>query len=92
MDKPYETETKGGKKEERIYVDSGKFVIYSYKDESTGKMIKSKLILIGNKNNAYFLIPMKDKSLAINAQFNLESEVNMDGKSIKLNEILKNIK
>ncbi len=92
MNKPYETETKKGKKEERVYVDSGKFIVYSYRDESTGKITKSKLILIGNKNNAYFLIPVKDKNLAINAQFDLESEVNMNNKSIKLKDILENIK
>ncbi len=92
MDKPYETESKNGRKEERIYVDSGKFVIYSYRDESTGKITKSKLILTGNKSIAYFLIPMKDKNLAINASFDLESEVNIAGNSVKLREILKNIK
>ena len=92
MDRPYETETKKGKKEERVYVDSGKFIVYSYRDESSGKITKSKLILIGNKKNAYFLIPMKDKNLAINARFDLESEVNMNNKSTKLKDILENIK
>ena len=82
MVEPYETKTKAGKIEEGIYVDSGKFIRYSYRDETTGKITKDKLILIGNNKIAYFLIPMGNKDLAINAEFDLNSSVK-DGESVK---------
>jgi hypothetical protein len=91
MVEPYETKTKAGKIEERIYVDSGKFIRYSYKDKTTGKLTKDKLILIGNNQIAYFLIPMGNKDLAINAEFDLNSSVK-DGESVKkLTDILSKI-
>ncbi len=91
MLEPYETQTKSGKLEERIYMDSGKFIRYSYKDESTGKITKDKLILIGNNQIAYFLIPTGNKDLAIKAEFDLNSSVK-DGESVKkLKDILEKL-
>ena len=91
MLEPYETQTKSGKLEERIYMDSGKFIRYSYKDESTGKITKDKLILIGNNQIAYFMIPTGNKDLAIKAEFDLNSSVK-DGESVKkLKDILEKL-
>ncbi|WMT50431.1 MAG: hypothetical protein RE471_05470 [Ferroplasma sp.] len=82
MAEPYETKTKSGKLEERIYVDSGKFIRYSYKDKTTGKITKDKIILLGNNQMAYFLIPAGNKELAIKAEFDLNASVK-EGDSIK---------
>lgn len=82
MVEPYETQTKSGKLEERIYVDSGKFIRYSYKDKTTGKVTKDKIILLGKNQTAYFLIPTGSKELAIKAKFDLNASVK-DGESIK---------
>lgn len=91
MLEPYETQTKSGKLEERIYADSGKFIRYSYKDKTTGKLTKDKLILIGKDEIAYFLIPTGNRELAISAEFDLNSSVK-DGESVKkLKDILSQI-
>jgi hypothetical protein len=91
MVEPYETQTKAGKLEERIYVDSGKFIRYSYKDKATGKVVKDKIILLGKNQMAYFLIPAGNKELAIKAEFDLNSSVK-DGESVrKLMDILSQI-
>ncbi len=89
MDKEYSTKTKNGKIEDRIYEDSGKFIIYSYMDEKTGKKTKRKLILLGeNEQCAYFLIPIKGRELAINTEYDLNSKVEKDGKAVKLKDII----
>ncbi|KJE49580.1 MULTISPECIES: hypothetical protein [Acidiplasma] len=89
MDNDYMTKTKAGRIEERVYEDSGKFLSYYYKDSETGKRVKSKIILIGkNETKAYFLIPMKDKELAINADFDLDSKVNLNGEAVSLRDLI----
>ncbi len=89
MDKEYSTKSKTGKMEDRIYEDFGKFIIYSYMDENTGKKTKRKLILLGkNKQCAYFLIPVSGKELAITTGYDLDAKVEKDGESIKLRDII----
>ncbi|WP_337861132.1 hypothetical protein [Ferroplasma sp.] len=88
----YETKTKAGKIEERIFKDAGKFVIYAYKDKDTGKQIKEKLILIGNGNRAYFLIPTGSRDLAIPAQFDLDTSLKEEGTVRTVKDYLDNIK
>ncbi|BAB59273.1 TVG0139918 [Thermoplasma volcanium GSS1] len=86
--KEYETETKGGKVEARVFIDSGKFVIYGYEED--GKMEKKyRLVLKGEKENrSFFIIPTGNKrNLAIDADFESEVYVLKDGKSVKVSDL-----
>lgn len=84
----YETITKNGKVERRIYIDSGKFVIYGY--ESEGKLSnKIRVIMEGREKRSFFLIDTgKARNLAINAGFEDDIAVLKEGKSIKVATLL----
>ena len=84
----YETVTKNGKVERRIYVDSGKFAIYGY--ESEGKLSnKFRVVMNGREKRSYFLIDTgKVRNLAIKAEFEDDIAVLKDGKSIKIADLL----
>ena len=84
----YETVTKNGKVERRIYVDSGKFAIYGY--ESEGKLSnKFRVVMNGREKRSYFLIDTgKVRNLAIKAEFEDDIAVLKDGKSIKVADLL----
>jgi hypothetical protein len=89
---PYETKTKSGKIEERIFKDAGKFVIYSYIDVKTGKHVKEKLILIGSEQKAYFIIHAGSRDLAIPAQFDMEACLKGDGTTKTVKDYINGIK
>ncbi|MGC8561771.1 MAG: hypothetical protein ACP5NO_01035 [Thermoplasmata archaeon] len=84
----YETVTKSGKVERRIYIDSGNFVIYGY--ESGGKLSnKVRVLLKGSEKKSFFLIDTgKGRNLAINADFEDDTSILKDGKSIKVTDLL----
>ena len=84
----YETVTKNGKVERRIYVDSGKFAIYGY--ESEGKLSnKFRVVMNGREKRSYFLIDTgKVRNLAIKAEFEDDIAILKDGKSIKVADLL----
>ena len=84
----YETVTKNGKVERRIYVDSGKFAIYGY--ESEGKLSnKFRVVMNGREKRSYFLIDTgKVRNLAIKAEFEDDIAILKDGKSLKIADLL----
>jgi hypothetical protein len=92
MTESYEAKTKSGKIEERTFLDSGKFIIYSYIDEATGKHIKNKLILIGNEKKAYLMIPTGSRELAIEAEFDPGTSLKVGDQIKTIDELLNEIK
>ncbi|MCY0851365.1 MAG: hypothetical protein OWQ34_01330 [Thermoplasma acidophilum] len=86
--KEYETETKGGKIEKRVFIDSGSFVIYGY--ETDGKMDKKiRLVLNGvNGKRSYFIIPTGNRrSLAIDADYEDDVFVLKDGRAVRVRDL-----
>ncbi|MEM0167018.1 MAG: hypothetical protein QW364_05370 [Thermoplasmatales archaeon] len=84
----YETITKQGKIEKRIYIDSGKFVLYGY-DSGEGLTNKYRLLLSGNDKKSFFLISTsKHRGITVEAQFEDEVYILKDGKSVKVSELL----
>ncbi len=69
-----------GKKEVRLFIERGTYVKYTYTDPDTGNIIKAgkETIILKSDNNSkdkfekIFLIPTKDKSLAIKTNFDSE--------------------
>jgi len=66
-----------GKKEVRLFVETGTYVKYTYTNPDTGNVIKEgkeTIILKSNegKFEKIFFIPTKDKSLAIRTKFDKE--------------------
>ncbi|MEM0136738.1 MAG: hypothetical protein QXU18_16165 [Thermoplasmatales archaeon] len=85
--KDYETITKKGAVERRVYIDSGKFVIYGYESEG-GLSNKIRLVLNGKEKKSFFLIETgKKKRLAINAAFEDEISILKDGKPIRVADL-----
>ncbi|MEM0127829.1 MAG: hypothetical protein QXO03_01915 [Thermoplasmatales archaeon] len=84
----YETLTKQGKIEKRIYVDSGKFVLYGY--ESEGKLTnKYRLMLSGKNKKSMFLISTgKSKGITVDADFEDEIYILTEGKAVRVSELL----
>ncbi|MGC8645609.1 MAG: hypothetical protein ACP5UO_05020 [Thermoplasmata archaeon] len=84
----YETKTKQGKIERRVYLDSGKFVLYGY--ESDGKLTnKVRLVLAGNEKKSKFLITTgKGKGITVDADYEDDVYILRDGKAVKVSELL----
>lgn len=84
----YETVTKKGTVEKRVFVDSGKFAIYGY--ESEGKVSnKFRVVLNGTNKKSFFLIDTgKGRGLTINADYEDNLKVLKDGKSVQLSDFL----
>lgn len=84
----YETLTKQGKLEKRVFIDSGKFVIYGY--ELNGKLTnKSRILLKGEKKRSLFIINTgKGRNLAVDAEYEDEVFVLRDGKPLRVSEEL----
>ncbi len=57
------TKTKKGSIELRIFLRRGKFVEYTYMNQKTKKLTKKRKIVLKSedKDEAYFIIPMKQK-------------------------------
>ncbi|CAC12574.1 hypothetical protein [Thermoplasma acidophilum] len=86
--KEYETETKGGKIEKRVFIDSGSFVIYGY--ETDGKMDKKVRLVLNGRNGkrSYFIIPTGNRrSLAIDADYEDDVFVLKDGQAVKVRDL-----
>ncbi len=84
----YETRTKSGSIEKRVYVDSGTFVIYAYqKDGDTPN--KFRYVFKGKEKRSFFLIDTgKARNITIKAEYEDDISVLKDGKSVKVSELL----
>ncbi len=84
----FETKTKQGKVERRIYIDSGKFVLYGY--ESNGKLTnKIKLVLSGKTKRSIFIVnTSNNRGISINTEYEDDVYILRDGKPVKVSEIL----
>ncbi len=83
----YKTLTKKGRIESRVYVDSGRYVIYGY--ESDGKLSnKLRVVLNGHEKRSFFLInTARGKSLALDAAYEDDVNILKDGKSSKVSDL-----
>ncbi|MCD6461459.1 MAG: hypothetical protein J7L61_01810 [Thermoplasmata archaeon] len=56
------TTSKRGRREARVLVDRGEFILYTYADPETGRPLgeKDRLVLKGRETLEFFIIPMKD--------------------------------
>lgn len=86
--KEYETKTKQGKIEKRIYMDSGRFVIYGYEDE--GKITKKlRIVLKGNERKSIFIINTgKGRDIAIDADYEDQIYVLKGETPVKVEDLL----
>jgi hypothetical protein len=84
----YETKTKQGKIERRIYLDSGRFVIYGY--ESEGKMTsKYRIVLKGRENKSLFIIRTgTGKNIAVDAEFEDTVKLLKDGEPVLVSDLV----
>lgn len=84
----FETVDKRGIVERRVYIDSGRFVIYGYERE--GKMTnKVRLLLDGKEKKSFFIISTgKGRSLAVEAEFENGVTVLKDGNPTKTSSLL----
>ncbi len=84
----YEILTKKGLVERRVYVDSGRYVIYGY--ESDGRLSsKLRVVLNGSEKRSFFLInAAKGKSLVIDTAYEDDVKILKDGKSLKVSDLI----
>jgi hypothetical protein len=84
----YETVTKKGTIEKRIYIDSGRFVIYGY--ESEGKISnKHRVVLNGGEKRSFFLIDTgKGRKLSVDSEYEDSVCILKEGKSVKISDLL----
>jgi hypothetical protein len=84
----YETKTKQGKIERRIYLDSGRFVIYGY--ESEGNMTsKYRIVLKGRENRSFFIIRTgTGKNIALDAEFEDTVKLLKDGEPVQISDLM----
>lgn len=84
----YETVTKKGTTEKRVYVDSGKFVIYGY--ESEGKMSnKIRIVLNGRVKKSFFLINTgKGRNIAVDAEYEDGVMILREGRTSRVSDLL----
>jgi hypothetical protein len=84
----YETVDKKGIIEKRVYIDSGRFVIYGY--ERGGKLSnKSRIMLSGKEKKSFFLISTgKGRNLTVDAEFEADIRILKEGISTKLSDLL----
>ena len=85
----YETVTKKGITEKRVYLDSGKFVVYGY--ESGGKISnKFRVVLGGKEKKSFFLIVTgKGRNMAIDSEYDDTVVILKDKKSISVADLLR---
>ncbi len=96
MDYPEEviTVSKRGKREVRHLLKHGKFVMYDYLDEATGKRAENKVKLVLSHDGGqeeYFIIPLKEegKFLMLRAENKGNRGLLKDSEIIYLEELLK---
>jgi len=84
----YETKTKQGKIERRVYIDSGKFVVYGY--ESEGKLTnKVRLLLSGSEKKSVFLITTgRGKGIVVDADYEEDVYILKNGEAVKISDLL----
>ncbi len=85
------TVSKTGKRERRVYVNSGRFLIYDYLPEDGKGSKKMKIILKdnGGEQKEFFIIPTKGKKyLVFQSESKGERGVFKDGKCINIEELL----
>lgn len=78
------TKSKKGKVEARALIDKGEFFKYRYLDPNTGEESESKvkLVLLGEKKEEYFIIPVKgNRFLLLPAEYKGMRKV-WDGKKV----------
>ena len=85
----YETVTKKGTTEKRIYIDSGKFVVYGY--ESEGKVLnKIRVVLGGKEKKSFFLIVTgKGRNMAIDSEYDDTVVILKDKRPIMVADMLR---
>ncbi len=84
----YETVTKKGLIERRVYVDSGRFLIYGY--ESGGKISnKFRIVLNGRERKSFFLINTgKGRNITVDAEYEDDVKILKDGESSQVSDLL----